>query len=117
MSIDNRKSIGNIKEYFEESSGTRRPDEPNFDPDDYRAELADFDLTEEQANALLGTLWEMMKAFVELGFGADSIHRFLPVLGAEFEERAASELQSEGGRFVERMKASAQGCADEKDDT
>jgi len=100
MNIDKNRTLGNIRDEFEESGDARPPDSPSFDPDDYRAELAAFDLTEEQANALLGTLWEIMKAFVELGFGVDSIHRFLPVPGDECGQRAGSELHLEDGQFV-----------------
>lgn len=42
-----------------------------LDHDRYRAELAGFDMTEEQENELLGILWSLMGGMVELGFSHD----------------------------------------------
>jgi hypothetical protein len=49
-----------------------------FDVDEYREELKSLDLTPEQEVELLTTIWEMMKCFVELGFGVDSMSLILP---------------------------------------
>ncbi len=49
-----------------------------LDMDDYRDDLKNLDLTPEQEAELLTRLWEMMKSFVELGFGVDSMHLILP---------------------------------------
>ncbi|MEM6463198.1 MAG: hypothetical protein AAF724_14905 [Pseudomonadota bacterium] len=67
---------------------------PALDVDAYRPYIEDFDLTEEQAAELLRTLWEIMKAFVDLGFGVDSIHHFIPALGdvSRALESEAAEL-------------------------
>lgn len=43
----------------------------------YRALLGDCDLTEEQANELLGILYDIMRSFVELGFDVDSCGQML----------------------------------------
>ena len=48
-----------------------RPVSFQFDPARYRAELDKFDLTEDEKNALLSTLWDIMCRFVELGFSVD----------------------------------------------
>lgn len=47
------------------------------DPEKYREYLDGFDLSEEEQNELLKTLWTIMAGFVDLGFGVDSI-QFLP---------------------------------------
>lgn len=56
----------------------------NCNPDDYREEIAVFNLTREQEDELLLTLWEMMRSMVEMGWGVDTINRILPL----FEEKA-----------------------------
>ncbi|MFO1150366.1 MAG: hypothetical protein U1E62_18465 [Alsobacter sp.] len=40
----------------------------DFDAGRYLPELAEFDISEAQKAELLGTLWSIMRAFVELGF-------------------------------------------------
>jgi len=50
-----------------------------LDPDleQYRADLAEFNLTEEQETELLQTLWSIMYTFVEMGFSGNiSEHLF-----------------------------------------
>ncbi len=59
---------------------------PQLNPDDYREELAEFDLTEEQENELLQTLWHIMSTFVDIGWGVDTVQMFLPDL---FEKAGA----------------------------
>lgn len=54
------------------------------DPDIYRAEIACLNLSREQEDALLFTLWEVMRMMMELGWGVDDIHKLLP----EFYENA-----------------------------
>lgn len=51
-----------------------------FDPDNYREDIAAFEYTEEQQNKLLQTLWHIMSAFVDLGYGVDTVQMFLPEL-------------------------------------
>jgi hypothetical protein len=50
---------------------------PELDLDKYRAEIADFQITDEQADELLLTLWSIMSAFVEFGFRADDCGQLL----------------------------------------
>ena len=45
----------------------------NFAPEKYRDQLADYELTKEQEDELLTTLWHIMRTFVELGWGLDSV--------------------------------------------
>lgn len=70
---------------------------PAFDAEEYLPYVAEFDLTEEQASELLATLWEIMKAFVDLGFGVDSIHEFLPAFG-RFVQGRLHDVQETLGR-------------------
>ncbi|CAA0107189.1 Uncharacterised protein [Halioglobus japonicus] len=52
------------------------PVPPTLDPDEHREMLAAFELTKEQENELLQTLWNIMSAMVDLGWGLDSVHLF-----------------------------------------
>jgi hypothetical protein len=46
---------------------------PQCDVEKYRDNLKDMDLTAEEEAELLHNLWMIMAAFVDLGFGVDSI--------------------------------------------
>lgn len=46
---------------------------PDFDLDKYMKMAEGFDLSEDEKRELLTTLWEIMKRFVELGWGMDSV--------------------------------------------
>lgn len=60
---------------------------PAFDAQEFYHYLDDFELTEEQKSELLITLWSIMAAFVDLGFGVSSIQNFIPAL-AQFSSAA-----------------------------
>ncbi|WP_348675398.1 hypothetical protein [uncultured Abyssibacter sp.] len=47
---------------------------PTLDPEQYRASLAEFKMTKEQQDELLAVLWNIMRTFVELGWGLDSVN-------------------------------------------
>jgi hypothetical protein len=47
------------------------PGELALDADKYRDELRDLDLSDEQADELLGILWDIMRRFVELGMSTE----------------------------------------------
>lgn len=55
-------------------------------PDDYRDELAAFELTKTQEDELLLTLWEMMRMCVEIGFGVDVIHNVFNSLAEKADQ-------------------------------
>ena len=61
---------------------------PAFNPDDYRDELNDIDLTDEQAQELLSTLWNIMSTMVDIGWGLDATQL---VLGQIFSEYRLSD--------------------------
>lgn len=62
---------------------------PVFDPSEYRQYVDDFDISDEQKDELLRTLYSIMLTFVDLGFGVDSVQRVLPAL-AEISSSADS---------------------------
>jgi hypothetical protein len=53
-----------------------------LDLNKYRAEIEDFQITDEQAEELLRTLWSIMSAFVELGFSVNICERILENVAA-----------------------------------
>jgi hypothetical protein len=65
---------------------------PAFNPDDYRDELKDLDLTDEQAQELLSVLWNIMAAMVDMGWGLDATQL---VLGQIFCDQSFSDKQDE----------------------
>ncbi|GAB5470738.1 MAG: hypothetical protein Kilf2KO_37680 [Rhodospirillales bacterium] len=89
-----------------------------FDPRWYRQELEECDtLTEEQANELLLALWEIMKAFVHLGWGVDSIYRVLPGLTSLASEVARPELDEKNESSVNEFDGAANGGRTGEKDT
>ena len=50
---------------------TQSPNALQFDPAKYRAAVDLFEITDEQKDDLLLTLWSIMRSFVELGFNGD----------------------------------------------
>lgn len=65
--------------------------ETSLNPDDFRQDLASFDLTKAQEDELLQTLWNIMSAFVDLGWGVDSVQMVLPGI---FEEVSSNPPES-----------------------
>ncbi len=71
-----------------------------FKPDDYRHHLNEFDLSEDQQNELLASLWSIMSTLVDIGWGVDTVQMLCPELFSEVapdseklvESRCASEF-------------------------
>ena len=51
-----------------------------LDADKYRPYLEEFDLTEDQKDELLLTLWHILRTFVDIGFGLDSVQMIFPAM-------------------------------------
>ncbi|MDJ0921878.1 MAG: hypothetical protein QNI84_12185 [Henriciella sp.] len=66
---------------------------PDLDLAKYLTKLDALDYTEEQKAELLNTLWEIMRSFVELGFGGDSMQMIMPIIFGEFSAAASDEVQ------------------------
>jgi hypothetical protein len=58
-----------------------------LDIERYRALIEPHDLTAEQADELLVTLWSIMRTFVELGWGVESVQKVLPFMAADWTEK------------------------------
>lgn len=54
-----------------------------LDPAHYNTDVAELGLPDAQAQELLAMLWSIMKSFVELGWGVDTLH-FVPREDAQF---------------------------------
>ena len=63
---------------------------PEFDADRYMHYVEDFGMTEDRKKEYLRTLWWIMAAFVNLGFGVDSVTR---LFAPETSENGPDELQ------------------------
>jgi len=74
---------------------TERPRDSNsgtpikFAAEDYRQHLSELDLSEDQKDELLKTLWHIMSTFVDIGWGVDTVQMFLPEL---FDQSSQSSL-------------------------
>lgn len=67
----------------------------DFDAADYREYLDnDSDLTIDQQNELLHCLWEIMRGFVDMGFGEAAINNILPSLFEDAWDKAELDLVS-----------------------
>lgn len=97
----------------------RLPDRDSleFDAAEYLPHMEEFDLTEEQATELLATIWEIMKAFVDLGLGVDSIHQIFPELGRFSGELEADQVKLKGNHLVRRFHQAAHIEAEKKKDS
>ncbi len=89
----------------------------DFDPAEYLPDMEEFDLSEEQATELLTTLWEIMKAFVDLGFGVDSIHRIFPELVGVSGELEADQVDSKDDHLTDTFDQAASSDAEQKKDS
>lgn len=68
---------------------------PEFKPERYQPMLEEFELSDEQAQELLSTLWQIMCGFVLFGFGDQSIQKILPSLDEAFSQSNQDGVQSE----------------------
>ncbi|MBX3639756.1 MAG: hypothetical protein KF888_04480 [Nitrosomonas sp.] len=65
-----------------------------FEPDDYRHHVEEFDLTEEQRNDLLTSLWTIMSTLVDIGWGVDTVQILLPDIFAKVAPDSEKLLES-----------------------
>jgi hypothetical protein len=72
-----------------------RHDAGPFDVSPYMEDLRDFDISDEEKIAFLESLCLIMKTFVDIGWGVDSIQRIFPPL-METEQEQFDSLQAAG---------------------
>ena len=65
-----------------------------LEPDDYRHHFNEFDLTEDQKNELLQTLWSIMSTLVDIGWGVDTVQMLLPDIFTEVAPDSEKLLES-----------------------
>jgi hypothetical protein len=75
--------------------------------EEFRPELAEFKMSKEQEDELLLTLWQIMNAFVDFGWGVDSVQMVFPELKEIFSETASDELRSPHSKTLEHEKGAA----------
>jgi len=84
-----------------------------LDVEKYRAQMKESDLSEEQQVEFLQALWSIMKAFVEIGFNANSIQNFMPELAPNPSETGADRVKLEDRKYKQRFEKAALGSAAE----
>lgn len=82
-----------LKTEFQSAADEAYSHLPPFDPADYKDEMAGFDLTEQQQEEFLRTLWHIMAAFVDLGWGISSLQNVLPGLAQLSENCEIQEIE------------------------
>ncbi|PTN12485.1 hypothetical protein [Nitrosomonas aestuarii] len=66
-----------------------------LEPDAYRHHLDEFDLTQDQQNELLSSLWAIMSTMVDIGWGVDTVQILLPDIYAEVAPDSEKLLESQ----------------------
>lgn len=80
----------------------------DFDPDIYRSKIAELEWTQAQENEMLAILWSLMKSFVELGWGVDSIQISSRGLTQNASKNEPDGVESVRHRTIENESAAAQ---------
>lgn len=75
---------------------------PALDADRYLPMIADMEISDEQRLELLAIVWDIMCAFVELGFGANSFQNLLPAIIEKASKRASDTVELEGSKTTKR---------------
>jgi len=105
----------------ESSSGGFKP--LTFNPDEFAQFVVDQNLSDEQATALLATIWEIMVAFVDLGFGVSTTQSAVGRLASHsialadadspvLKSRSSFRKQFEGKAVEQFAKNSSTGAED-----
>ena len=81
QSADEVQKAGGVQECLAPSAS------PAFDISEYREELQALDVPDDQAAEMLSILWDIMRSFVELGFGVDSVSAVLPEAFGESQKK------------------------------
>lgn len=80
---------------------------PVLDVDDYLDDLDDQDLSEEQKIELLETLWNIMAAFVDIGWGVDNVQLVFPELFNQVAQDSQKLLDSDSSQILIEEKGNA----------
>lgn len=86
-----------------------------LDVEKYRRYVANFEITEAQKIEYLHTLWNIMSAFVDLGWSVDSIPEFLPALHESSGEHCVENVQIGDERVSDAFNAFAECIEQGKD--
>ena len=68
---------------------------PKLNLEDYREDLAGFDLSKEQEEELIQTLWMIVCTLIDIGFGFDAVQQVIPdYLQRAFEAPSKDEVKT-----------------------
>lgn len=101
-------SIDEELERDNQSDDQYSPPKPLFNSQDYANDLRDLDLTEEQRQELLKTLWSIMSMMVDLGWGLDTVQMFLPNLFNQTGNNPNDKLMLDNSPSETEARLSAQ---------
>lgn len=90
------KDKSDLNEQWCNAQDQPEPHAPPCDLQKYYEYVEDFDLSEEERIELLKTIWMIMAAFVDLGFGVDSI-QLLPSSDQKPEGVSSHDTDEPGG--------------------
>lgn len=82
----------------------RLPPSPPLDVEKYLPYLADCELTEAQQVEILQALWSIMKSFVDLSFGLDSVQQLFPAIVVKALVEENSDLQDKADCAIPRQR-------------
>lgn len=98
-------------------SDTQPASDLPFDAAKYIGQMEDSDSTEEQKVEFLQNLWAIMKAFVDLGFGVDSVQKLFPEILTIPSETGADRVEFEDKKNTQEFKKAVLDLAAEGGDS
>lgn len=98
-----------------QGSGAGYPSAPPPDIEKYLPFVEEFDVTDAQKIEFLQTLWSIMSAFVDLGWGVDSVQRILPAWREISMDSQGDELQITDQNITPEFNGEAAGERERKD--
>lgn len=99
-------SIGNAENHCERSNDDGpllQHDSGLFDVDKYMDGLNDWDITNEEKREFLQTLCLIMKTFVDIGWGLDSVQRCIPAMAELSSNTDSDEFRLENVKHFNNM--------------
>jgi len=108
MNQNGHRGVGNSEDRKAQAGASAPQPRLEFNAQDYVAYVDDMDLTQEEAETLLRALWDIMMAFVDMGFGIHPVQEKAGDKNAETLKNtglsAQSVLYSDHSSLIENTK-------------
>lgn len=72
--------------------------QPYYRYEEHKADIDALNLSPEEGQALLESLWQIMNTFAQVGYGVSNVQRFLPEV---FEEKSAADSNDKNSNIVQ----------------